>query len=383
MANDIEIDLDVDTTKHAKAKAAKAAPEIHLAEPDAETVAGIVIDVTQPALVEPQQQINAAADVIPNGRDQLMQLIGQAQAFNASADLLQTFGVSQLANVKENKLYKHLAGSKSPNGLELKGTWEEFCSLIGISDETANQRIANLRSFGEAALEGMARIGVGVRDLAQYRKLPEDQRTALIAAAETGDKNQFLDLAETIIARHATEKAAMEAENNTLKEDLANSGKRANNLDAEIERLELTNERLSKQKRLTSFEPHTEDVRLECMHLQAGVELNLNSIQTLFSQVMAEPGSPERQLRIEHTYIAATVALSRAHDLVQAMQAYDLELPARIQGQHMLTPEEAERWQTDYKSLENAQAAAEAARQIKRDADRPRGRGRPSKAQGE
>lgn len=141
------------------------------------------------------------------GRDLLNQLLGQAQAFQAAGNLLQTFGVSKLAIVKENKLYQSLSGQKTPNGLELKGTWVEFCDLLGISDEKANQDIANLQSFGEAALEQMQRVGIGYRDLRQFRKLPVDQKTALIEAAKGGDKDMLLDLAEDLIAKHAKEKA--------------------------------------------------------------------------------------------------------------------------------------------------------------------------------
>ena len=117
-------------------------------------------------------------------RDLLNQLLGQAQAFQAAGNLLQTFGVSKLALVKENKLYQQLSGMKAPNGSELKGTWVEFCGLLGISDDKANEDINNLNAFGEDALEQMQRIGIGYRELRQYRKLPEDQKQALIEVAK-------------------------------------------------------------------------------------------------------------------------------------------------------------------------------------------------------
>ena len=146
------------------------------------------------------------------GRDLVNQLLGQAQAFQAAGNLLQTFGVSKLALVKQNKLYQQLSGMKAPNGLELKGTWVEFCQLLGMSDEKANQDIANLHAFGEEALEQMQRIGIGYRELRQYRKLPEDQKQALIEVAKAGDKEGFVELAEEIIAKHAKEKEALAAQ---------------------------------------------------------------------------------------------------------------------------------------------------------------------------
>lgn len=161
-------------------------------------------------------------------RDLLNQLLGQAQAFHAAGSLLQTFGVSKLAYVKESKLYKALGGTKTPNGLELAGTWEEFCGLLGISDEKANQDIANLRAFGEEALDSMSRMGIGYRELRSFRQLPDDSKNALVELAKTGDKEAVLDLAEELITRQAKEKDKLadklekkHAEYEALSENLA------------------------------------------------------------------------------------------------------------------------------------------------------------------
>jgi hypothetical protein len=182
-----------------------------------------VVDNTNPAdfaaLSASANGLTALQQGYGQGRDLVNQLLGQAQAFQAAGNLLQTFGVSKLAVVKENKLYQQLAGSKTPNGLELKGTWAEFCGLLGVSDEKANQDIANLQAFGEAALEQMQRVGIGYRDLRQFRKLPTDQKTALIEAAKAGDKDTLLELAEDLIAKHAKEKEVLTDELAELKAD--------------------------------------------------------------------------------------------------------------------------------------------------------------------
>ena len=175
----------------------------------------VVVDVNAVAIAQAATAANTMGELAAGygqGRDLVNQLLGQAQAFQAAGDLLRTFGVSKLALVKENKLYQQLSGMRTPNGSELKGTWVEFCSLLGISDDKANQDIANLKAFGEEALEQMQRIGIGYRELRQYRKLPEDQKQALIEVAKAGDKEGFVELAEEIIARHAKEKEALTAQ---------------------------------------------------------------------------------------------------------------------------------------------------------------------------
>ncbi len=194
------------------------------------------------------------------GRDLVNQMLGQVQMANAAGGLLQTFGVAKLAFVKENKLYQQLAGMKTPNGLELCGTWCEFCELLGMSDEKANQDIANLKAFGEEALENMNRIGIGYRDLRQYRKLPADERLALIEAAKDGDKEGLLDLAETLIARHTKEKEALTHRAEDAEADLEASRARVTAKETETERL--TKELGRAKKRIQSATPDEEGAQL-------------------------------------------------------------------------------------------------------------------------
>ncbi|HHR0444943.1 TPA: hypothetical protein ACSXXW_000942 [Pseudomonas aeruginosa] len=168
-------------------------PEAHQAEAGALTMLGDI------------------AQGIQEERDLVNQLLGQAQMADAFGKFSQTVWSSKLAYVKENKLYRALKGKKSPNGLEFSGTWEEFCGLLGVSDEKANQDIINLRAFGEEALESMSRMGIGYRELRQWRKLPEDSKSALIEAAKQGNKEAVEYLAEELIAKHAKEKETLAA----------------------------------------------------------------------------------------------------------------------------------------------------------------------------
>ena len=142
-------------------------------------------------------------------RDLLNQLLGQAQMADAIGKFTATVAVSKMAFVKENKLYQQLKGAKDRDGRDLDGTWEDFCKLLGTSAPKVNEDIHNLQSFGEQALESMSAMGIGYRAMRQYRKLPEDQKQALLEAAKSGDKGEFLDLAEELIAKHAKEKETL------------------------------------------------------------------------------------------------------------------------------------------------------------------------------
>lgn len=325
-----------------------------------------------------------------NQRDLVNQLLGQAQAFSAASALLGTFGVSKLEFVKKNKLYKDLKGMRLRTGSELlEGTWEEFCGLLGISVDKADLDISNLRAFGEEALEKMQSMGIGYRDLAQYRKLPADERSALIEAAKSGDKDQLLDLAESIMVKHAKEKADLEAAAASLSEDVSSLKKREKNYEAELERNQLQIKRLSEtKKRLTEFEPRTEEIRQECMALQLEAELPINSLQKLFEEVLNEdaisPFSPESRLRMEQIWVTANIVAASALDTLgkicnlAAASPDGNDLPQRALGTHILSPEEAQNWLLSRPMIENRHEASKALRKEAAEAAKPKGRGRPA-----
>ena len=190
-------------------------------------------------------------------RDLVNQLLGQAQMADAFAQFSVTVTTSKLKFVKENKLYRALKGKKSRDGHEfLTGTWQEFCSLLGRSVEQIDEDIRNLNMLGEEALESMSRMGIGYRELRQYRKLPEDQKTALIEVAKAGDKEALVELAEEFIAKNAKEKEQLKKENSNLQADYKALSKR--NADVAKEKEELAS-------KLAQFEMKTVplDERLE------------------------------------------------------------------------------------------------------------------------
>lgn len=163
------------------------------------------------ALTQAQNVMAAAQAAYGTDRDLVNQLLGQAQMADAFASFSVTVTTSKLAYVKENKLYRALKGQKSGHGDQfLSGTWDEFCDQLGRSREQVDRDIANLRAFGEQALESMSRMGIGYRELRQYRRLEGDQRQALIAAAEAGDKDSLIDLAEELLAKVDKDHAALQ-----------------------------------------------------------------------------------------------------------------------------------------------------------------------------
>lgn len=308
-------------------------------------------------------------------------LVGRSEMATAISKLTTVMSLSQLSFIKETKAYRSLKGLKSPTGKEFSGVWADVAELLGISLSKLDDDLMSYRLLGEDALNAMTSVGLGVREIRQLRRLPDDEKTALIEAARTGDKDTLLDLAESIMVKHAAEKEALTARTAELEEEAQRLHRREANYEAEIERATLQIKNLtSAKKKLTDFSFRTEEVREECMALGKGVEVHLNGLGKLFDEVLTDaPESPERQMQLEQVWVAANIAASRALDLIAAFEAgvNRDDMPDRILSQHCLTPVEAEKWLHDAPLIENAYEGAKAAREARREAEKPRGRGRP------
>lgn len=193
--------------------------------------------INEQGITETMNTMTSIQSEYNDDRDLLNQLLGQAKMADAFCKFTATVAISKMAYVKESKLYQLLAGMKDRDGRGFTGTWEEFCKLLGTSAPKANEDINNLQNFGEEALESMSRMGIGYRELRQYRKLPEDQKTTLIEVAKAGDKEALVELAEEFIAKNAKEKEQLKKENSNLQADYKALSKR--NADVAKEKEEL------------------------------------------------------------------------------------------------------------------------------------------------
>lgn len=190
-----------------------------------------------PELAATQNLMATVSSQFNDERDLLNQLLGQAQMADAFEQFSRTVRTSKLAFVKENKLYRGLKGMKTANGSQFTGTWDDFCQLLGMSRDKVELDIANLRAFGEEALESMSRMGIGYRELRQFRRLPEDQKSALIEVARDGDKTALLELAEEMIAKHAKEKEDLKTDLEISRQTVAEKKDIINALEDEKEDL--------------------------------------------------------------------------------------------------------------------------------------------------
>ncbi|WP_334158688.1 hypothetical protein [Oryzomicrobium sp.] len=249
--------------------------------PTADPVGPDFAGATPPDMAAQEAAVNRAQELaggMAEERDLLNQLLGQAQMADAFSQFSKTVFTSKLAFVKENKLYRALSGRKSENGIQFSGTWDEFCGLMKITPQHANDNIANLKALGEEALESMSRMGIGYRELRQFRRLPDDQKTALIEVAKAGDKDSFLELAEDLIAKHAREKEAL---TQRAEEAEANLEARAQVLADKTAKIDQLTEKVAKATTRVKAQPPAEvgeEIRKEVTLLAAQAEVGIRAL---------------------------------------------------------------------------------------------------------
>lgn len=203
------------------------------------------------------------------------QLLGQAQMADSMAQFSLTVSTSKMAYVKENRLYKALAGQTTADGQQLSGTWDDFCRLLGKSRQKVDEDILNLKQLGEEALEAMTRMGIGYREMRQYRKLPEDQKEALLEVAKTGDKTDFVELAEEIISKHTKEKEALTQQLDDTRADYEAQGEVLNKKSMELTEVRFELEKTKRRIQTLKPDESIKSLRQEVSSIAYEAEVSL------------------------------------------------------------------------------------------------------------
>ncbi len=136
-------------------------------------------------------------------QDALM-LGGQAQAHDFHAKVANLGRLAALKRVKESKGYKNIGD----------GTWAAYCRRLGFTARKIDEDLKNLEVFGEEFLASAHRLGLGYRDLAQLRALPEDARLQItdgkVVNLEKASRGEIRALIEDMAIRHAAERKRLE-----------------------------------------------------------------------------------------------------------------------------------------------------------------------------
>ncbi|MCQ8116121.1 hypothetical protein [Methylomonas rosea] len=326
---------------------------------------------------------DTAGDERELAQARMFEWIGQRKFSAALQKLLTVSDLVELQKLKESKAYKGLKVVIDGKIRDVS-TFGQVCDSIGVSERHVSEQLLNLKTFGPEFVEYSDKY-LGFRDVRALRKLPDDEREALIEVAKAGDKDQLLDLAESLIVKHASEKEAfkqqMAAKDERLS-DMENAESRTVKiLKADLEAEKARNELLTKNDhRVYNFDLQTHLVREECLAHQAEAELAFNSLRQLFEDCVNDDNKTERDLRIEQVWVTIHVAAARAADALAFLRGFGLEgMPQSITPQHWMTDDEALRWLDDYERVEHKHIKAKIDRHDQREAAKPKGPGRPRK----
>lgn len=193
-------------------------------------------------------------------RDFMNRMMGHVEMLRAFSDFANVSSLAKLAEIKKDKLYLQLKGSRAYDRegklIANVSTWEGFCRAIGVSHKKVDEDIRNLNAFGEETLDRLNQMGLGYRNMRRLRQIPDEDRIAIIEGEqiEVGDKEQIVDLIEQMSAKHAREKKELtdkvknlESERQVDQRLLEDKEKKLNELERELRR-DLTADQAAKKR---------------------------------------------------------------------------------------------------------------------------------------
>ncbi|HDZ9772182.1 TPA: hypothetical protein RU396_005850 [Klebsiella variicola subsp. variicola] len=287
-------------------------------------------DVTiNPEMEVAQNLMSVMSNQYNDKRDLVNQLLGQAQMARSFAKFADVVSLSKLKYIKESKIYHELKGKKGVDldGNEIAdvGTWDGFCQALGLSRSKVDEDLVNLSAFGEDALKQLSAVGAGYRELRQFRRLPEDQKSALIEVAKEGDKTALLELAEEMIAKHAKEKEELKADLEVSRQMLAEKKEVINVMSTEREQLKA---RLVRRSATETPDEEGEAFETETIGFKNGVLSSMLDLECNFKLL----ASHTEQSGINHLSIMAATLDDIECRIINLRQQYNLPEFREIDG---------------------------------------------------
>ena len=219
---------------------------------------------------------------------EMNQLLGRLQATQAIAAMLDGLSLAQIAQIKEGKRYKQLAGQKMViGGVEIRlDTWEGFCAALGSSRRAIEEKLDNLRLLGAEALDKATALGMTTQELRKLRRLDASDQQIVIGEIEVaaGDKEAIIDLITDMAAKHSKEREELQAKLEDQRGEAVASERIIEERNKRIDKLE---KQLHKQQHRTMEEKRQQRMtdagaaQILCLSPLAGLD---DAIETLLGE---------------------------------------------------------------------------------------------------
>lgn len=251
--------------------------------------------------------------------------MGMIKAFIFVEKLATVATLKTLQEIKDSKKYKGLQYIDQDGKLATVATFDDYCKACGTSRRKVDTDLQNLNVFGEEFYETSQRLGLGYREMAKTRYLPEEaqQEVKELAKQENITKDDLIEKIEDLTSQHAKVKAELESKLKRKSEDyeaqaklLDNKNKRIDQLDADL---------VQKAKLIDTMDPDTKggELRKQTMPIIYNVRaILISQVQACFRSLTEH----SEQSGIDHTQFMAGALLEI--DIAIADLRHEFSLPS-------------------------------------------------------
>ncbi|GGA95939.1 hypothetical protein [Agarivorans gilvus] len=250
-----------------------------------------------------QQQEVYKAEALVQEKAEVLKLLGQLEAFNFQSKMGELAVLRIAQQLKEGKHYLGLPYTDEQGETQLTQSWED-CSkfLLGIAPKAINEKLQNLEQFGEDFYQASKKVGIGQKDLRQLRKLPDEQRQALVdKTLEGANKDEIKALIVDLTEQAESEKQALQQQLADSQADLEASRELAADKQQEIDALK---QRKFKQ---AAWEQELEDLTMAITGARTLLAQGVAQLNELGNTLLAMGGVDERAREMASERLAEVV----------------------------------------------------------------------------
>ena len=230
----------------------------------------------KPAPILPDPSTVADAHAITLAADQQTQDIEREMIFTAGKiasrietalfyeTVSQKVAVESYLELKKTKAFRALTYRDADGKAKHVSSLEEFCQVFLKRSQRRVQQLAdNYHTIGADLYETAEQIGFGQRDYSALKALPADDQAIIKQAIAADDRDQVIDLLQEMAARHASEKAALQAETTEAKETAEARDQVVRKKEQRLNELEEENHKLKRRVQTTTPDEEALEVRNE------------------------------------------------------------------------------------------------------------------------
>lgn len=324
-------------------------------------------------------------------KDAVMIALGRAQMAQVNIEINTCAQFKALADIKKSKLYKGLTAI-GPDGKPVTVTsFEEFCThMVKMSREHVDRNIRLLDQLGDEGFQAAQQKNLGYREMLKIARLPDDVKdeAILTLVAEDSDKETIIEALEELAVRntklrHEKEEAIAQAER---------AEKSIVNLEAKLSTSETQKQdlkkMLTKERTGSPYPDFVLTTRHESDALTQKGMLCIDDLTRLANDLQELAGSSGRKSADFHKHLEMAAVTMAVHlralsvKAQNALAAIDELLPEgmpEISGELLYTDEEVEEALFDRGLLVRDHEQEKQIRENQREAQKPKGRGRPKK----